>query len=81
MMSCMPYPGSTESGGSPRAVSVAALTDIGPRKGNEDRRFTAVSDDGAWVIAVADGLGGHARGAEAAQAAVEETHSGARFVS
>ena len=71
MMSCMPYPGSTESGGSPRAVSVAALTDIGPRKGNEDRRFTAVSDDGAWVIAVADGLGGHARGAEAAQAAVE----------
>ena len=33
--------------------------------------FTALSEDGAWVIAVADGLGGHARGDEAAQAAVE----------
>ena len=33
--------------------------------------FTAVSDDDSWVIAVADGLGGHARGDEAAQAAVE----------
>ena len=33
--------------------------------------FTAMSEDGAWVIAVADGLGGHARGDEAAQAAVE----------
>ncbi len=32
--------------------------------------FTAVSDDGSWVIAVADGLGGHARGDEASQAAV-----------
>lgn len=28
-------------------------------------------DDGSWVIAVADGLGGHTRGDEAAQAAVE----------
>ena len=33
--------------------------------------FTAVSDDGSWVIAVADGLGGHARGDEAARAAVD----------
>ena len=53
------------------AVSVAAVTDIGPREENQDRAFTSVSDDGAWVIAVADGLGGHPRGAEAAQAAVE----------
>ena len=62
---------STESGPSPSSWSVAALTDIGPRKVNEDRMFTAVSDDGAWVIAVADGLGGQPRGDEAAQAAVE----------
>lgn len=54
-----------------RRASVAALTDVGPRQVNEDRMFTAMSDDGAWVIAVADGLGGHARGDEAAQAAVE----------
>ena len=32
--------------------------------------FTAVSDDDSWVIAVADGLGGHDRGDEASQAAV-----------
>ena len=56
----------TDSGPSPRSVSVAALTDIGPRKVNEDRMFTSVSDDGAWVIAVADGLGGQPRGDEAA---------------
>ena len=60
-----------ESGPSQRTVSVAALTDAGPRKVNEDRSFTAVADDGAWVIAVADGLGGHTRGDEAAQAAVQ----------
>ena len=52
-------------------MSVAAVTDIGPREENQDRAFTAISDDGAWVIAVADGLGGHPRGAEAAEAAVE----------
>ncbi len=52
-------------------MTVASVTDIGPRGENQDRAFTAVSDDGAWVIAVADGLGGHPRGAEAAEAAVE----------
>jgi hypothetical protein len=67
MMSNMAHPESTEPG----AVTVAALTDTGPRKANEDRMSTAVSDDGSWVIAVADGLGGHARGDEAAQAAVD----------
>lgn len=54
-----------------RAASVAAVTDIGPRRVNEDRAFTSLAeDDGSWVIAVADGLGGHTRGDEAAQAAV-----------
>ena len=66
----MSRPESTDAGRSPGVASVAAVTDAGPRTVNEDRMFTAVSDDGAWVIAVADGLGGHARGDEAAQAAV-----------
>ena len=53
-------------------VSVAAVSDIGPRRVNEDRALAVLSDDdGSWVIAVADGLGGHTRGDEAAQATVE----------
>ena len=67
----MPYEESTRAGRPTRSASVAALTDKGPREVNEDRTFTTLSDDGAWVIAVADGLGGHPRGDEAAQAAVE----------
>ena len=39
---------------------------------NEDRALAVLSEsDGSWIIAVADGLGGHTRGDEAAQAAVE----------
>lgn len=55
-----------------RAGSVAAVSDTGPRRVNEDRASAVLSDDdGSWVIAVADGLGGHIRGDEAAQAAVD----------
>lgn len=67
----MPYEESTRAGRPTRSASVAALTGKGPREVNEDRTFTTLSDDGAWVIAVADGLGGHPRGDEAAQAAVK----------
>ena len=66
----MPHPGPTEPDRSPHGWSVAAVTDAGPREVNEDAMFTAVSDNGSWVIAVADGLGGHDRGDEASQAAV-----------
>ena len=53
-------------------VSVGAVTDTGPRPVNADRFFTAQSPvDGAWVIAVADGLGAHPRAPDAAAAAVE----------
>ncbi|MCY4069149.1 MAG: hypothetical protein OXE79_08620 [Acidimicrobiaceae bacterium] len=52
-------------------ASVAASSVIGPRRVNEDRASATLSDvDGSWVIAVADGLGGHVRGDEAAQAAI-----------
>ena len=55
-----------------RVASVAAVSDIGPRRVNEDRALAVISEsDGSWVIAVADGLGGHTRGDEAAQAAME----------
>ena len=63
--------GGTDANCSPRRASVAAVTDVGPRRVNEDRSSAVLSEtDGSWVIAVADGLGGHPRGDEAAQAAV-----------
>ena len=53
-------------------VSVGAVTDTGPRPVNADRFHTSQSPaDGSWVIAVADGVGGHPEAADAAVAAVE----------
>ena len=53
-------------------VTVGAVTDIGPRPVNADRFYTSQSPaDGSWVIAVADGVGGHPEAADAAVAAVE----------
>ena len=41
-------------------VTVGAVTDTGPRHVNADRFFASQSPgDGSWVIAVADGVGGH----------------------
>ena len=53
-------------------VSVGAVTDTGPRPVNADRFYTSQSPvDGSWVIAVADGVGGHPEAPDAAVAAVE----------
>ena len=52
-------------------TDIATRTEIGPRDRQEDRFRVVENDDGSWVIAVADGLGGHPFGDEAAQAAVD----------
>ena len=52
-------------------TDVATRIELGPRDRQEDRVRAAVNPDGSWVMAVADGLGGHPFGDEAAQAAVE----------
>ena len=50
-------------------TSAAWISDIGGRKENQDQAVTHVHTDGAWLIAVADGMGGQPRGREAAIAA------------
>ncbi|WP_419554611.1 PP2C family protein-serine/threonine phosphatase [Candidatus Poriferisodalis sp.] len=52
-------------------TDIATRTEIGPRDRQEDRARAVVNPDGSWMIAVADGLGGHPYGDEAAQAAVD----------
>ena len=53
------------------AQSVASCAAIGPRKVQQDRVIAHLNSDGSWVIAAFDGLGGHDRGDEAAQAAAD----------
>lgn len=54
------------------AWTVGAVTTTGPRPTNEDRYITrGPGSDGAWVIAVADGVSGSAEPHRAARAAVE----------
>ena len=52
------------------ATSVASRIDIGPRAEQQDRVVARLGPDGSWLIAVCDGLGGHPRGDEAAEAAI-----------
>lgn len=52
-------------------TDIATRTELGPRDRQEDRVHAVVNADGSWVMAVADGLGGHPFGDEAAQAAVD----------
>ena len=52
------------------AVSVAWLTDMGPREENQDRARIRIHDDSSWLVAVADGMGGHPRGRDASRAAI-----------
>ena len=52
-------------------TDIATRTEIGPRDRQEDRVRAIANPDGSWVIAVADGLGGHPFGDEADQAAVD----------
>lgn len=47
------------------------LTDRGGRAENQDAWGFTLAADGSWVIAVADGLGGHLGGRIAAQCAIE----------
>lgn len=49
---------------------MATRLEIGPRAEQQDRVAARLDDDGSWLIAVCDGLGGHPRGDEAAEAAI-----------
>ena len=53
------------------STDIATRAEIGPRDRQEDSVRAVVNPDGSWVIAVADGLGGHPYGDESAQAAVD----------
>ena len=53
------------------AVSVAWLTDTGPRDENQDRAVARLHDDSSWLVAVADGMGGHPRGRDASKTAIK----------
>ena len=55
----------------PNADVVATLEHIGPRDTQQDRVVGHLNSDGSWVVAAFDGLGGHDRGDEAAQAAAD----------
>ncbi len=51
-------------------TTVATWLEVGPRSEQQDRVVARLEDDGSWLIAVCDGLGGHPPGNEAAEAAI-----------
>ena len=51
-------------------TSVAWRSETGPREQNQDHARCRLRNDGSWLIAVADGLGGHPRGRAAARRAI-----------
>ncbi|WP_419933250.1 protein phosphatase 2C domain-containing protein [Candidatus Poriferisodalis sp.] len=55
---------------SARPVSVAWRSETGPRDENQDHALCRLQADGSWLIAVADGLGGHPRARAAARGAI-----------
>lgn len=52
-------------------IDFGVLSDPGPRKANEDSVLATLTADGATLIAVADGLGGHFGGGEASLLAIQ----------
>ena len=51
-------------------VSVAWRSETGPREQDQDAARCRLRNDGSWLVAVADGLGGHPRGRAAARRAI-----------
>ena len=51
-------------------VSVAWQSDAGGREQNQDAVCCRLRDDGSWMVAVADGMGGHPRPRAAARRAI-----------
>lgn len=54
-----------------QGIKLELVTDRGGRAENQDAWGVTLAADGSWVIAVADGLGGHLGGRIAAQCAIE----------
>ena len=63
-------PAPVPAASAPTPATVATRIELGPRDEQQDRVKAVRDNDESWVIAVADGLGGHVNGAAAAEAAI-----------